>query len=223
MNTYADGSSRESQALALALALPGMLTTWMLVQPSILGQTAADANPIAAISDIGQTQVGKAITLDASASFDPGKSSDALSYHWDFGDGSSADGVSVQHTYAAAGSYTLTLTVTAPGGTRTISKTLNIKAQTTTYDNPYTSYHPTGSTYTPQGMPTPNDRLADQVGPASLISTPSPVKKTTPTAQGSTLVGASSIVPLLAGIGAVLVLLVLALLILARRKRSINQ
>jgi hypothetical protein len=72
-------------------------------------------------------------------------------------------------------------------------------------------------------MPTPNDRLADQVGPASLISTPSPVKKTTPTAQGSTLVGASSIVPLLAGIGAVLVLLVLALLILARRKRSINQ
>ncbi len=223
MNTYADGSSRESQALALALAVPGMLTTWMLVQPAILGQVAADANPIAAISDIGQTQAGKAITLDASASFNPAKPGDALTYHWDFGDGSSASGVSVQHTYTTVGNYTLTLTVTAPGAQRTISKTLNVTAQTPNYANPFSDFHPTGSTYTPVGMPAPDDRLTDQVSPASLVSTTSPAQKSTPTAQGSTPVRASSNTPLIVGIGGLIVLLVLILLMLARRRKSISR
>jgi hypothetical protein len=40
MNTFADGNSQASNALALALALPGMFTTWMLNQPAILGQTS---------------------------------------------------------------------------------------------------------------------------------------------------------------------------------------
>jgi hypothetical protein len=42
MNTFADGSTKKSSALMLALALPGMLTTWMLNQSAILGQTNAD-------------------------------------------------------------------------------------------------------------------------------------------------------------------------------------
>ena len=53
MNVYANGSTQQSQALTLALALPGMLTTWMLNQPSILGSVGWDHRPIAAISDIG--------------------------------------------------------------------------------------------------------------------------------------------------------------------------
>src|ERR1700693_623007 len=57
MNTFDSGSSREAKALVLALALPGMLTTWMLNQPAMLGQATADKNPIAAISDIAQTVV----------------------------------------------------------------------------------------------------------------------------------------------------------------------
>ena len=36
----------------------------------------------------------------------------ALTYAWDFGDGSTGSGVSPQHTYAAGGTYTVTLTVT---------------------------------------------------------------------------------------------------------------
>ncbi len=63
MNTFAQGGSQKSNALMLALALPGMLTTWMLNQPSILGETAASnlspGTPIATISDIGQTLVGQ--------------------------------------------------------------------------------------------------------------------------------------------------------------------
>ncbi len=223
MNTYADGSSRESQALALALALPGMLTTWMLVQPAILGQVAADANPIAAISDIGQTQAGKTIVLDASASFTPQKPGDALTYNWDFGDGISASGVSVQHAYATAGNYTLTLTVTAPGGTRTISKILNVTAQTPIYANPFSNFQPTGSTYVPSGMPIPDDRLTDKVSPASLIVNTSPAQQSTPTTPRPAQKQAQSNTPLIVGIGTVVVLLALALLILVRRRKSVNR
>jgi PKD repeat protein len=40
---------------------------------------------------------------------------DAASYHWEFGDGSSADGRTADHTYAA-GSWTVTLTAQSSGG-----------------------------------------------------------------------------------------------------------
>jgi hypothetical protein len=220
MNTYADGSSRESQALALALALPGMLTTWMLVEPTLLGQVAADANPIASINDIGQTQVGKSIALDASASFNAGNPGNTLSYSWNFGDGTSASGVTVEHTYKTAGNYTLTLTVTSPGGgSRVISKTISVTAQPPDYANPFAGYRPTGNTYIPQGMPTPDDRLTDQVSPASLSATTSPIKQSTPTVLGSTPAAASSNVPLIVGIGVAIVLLMLIVLVSARRRR----
>src|SRR6266853_1988131 len=71
MNTFASGSSKQSEALVLALAFPGMLTTWMLNQPAILGGAPTGTNPIAAVSDVGQTLVKKSISLDAKTSFDP--------------------------------------------------------------------------------------------------------------------------------------------------------
>jgi len=48
-------------------------------------------------------------------SFDGGGSSDSdgqiMGYTWDFGDGSTGNGMSVPHSYSAAGSYQVTLTV----------------------------------------------------------------------------------------------------------------
>src|SRR5258707_15851241 len=99
MDTYVTGPTPPASALALGLSLPAMLTTWMLNQPDMLGQAAADGNPIAAISDIDQTQVGQRISLDAKASFDPTNSSNPLTYAWNFGDGTTSNGVSVSHTY----------------------------------------------------------------------------------------------------------------------------
>ena len=54
---------------------------------------------------------GVATTLDGSASNDP--DGDSLIYTWDFGDGSIATtaGMTIDHAYASAGTYTLTLTV----------------------------------------------------------------------------------------------------------------
>ena len=60
------------------------------------------------------------------ASFDAGGSSDPdgtiASYNWQFGDGSTGTGATATHTYAAAGSYSVVLTVTddkGAGGTAT--------------------------------------------------------------------------------------------------------
>lgn len=53
---------------------------------------------------------GAAVTFDGSKSFDP--KGEALTYAWNFGDGSQGTGVNPTHTYAAEGSFTVTLTVT---------------------------------------------------------------------------------------------------------------
>jgi PKD repeat protein len=48
---------------------------------------------------------------------------------WDFGDAGTADGTDATHTYAAAGTYTVKVTVTDNlGGTGTVSKPLNVTA-----------------------------------------------------------------------------------------------
>jgi PKD domain len=114
MNTFADGGTGQSQALSLALAVPGMLTAWMLAQPGVLGLARPDERPIAAIGSIGQVRPGRTVTLRATA-YVPGRPRARLGYSWDFGDGAAAAGPAVRHVYAAAGHYTLRLAVTAPG------------------------------------------------------------------------------------------------------------
>lgn len=49
------------------------------------------------------------VSFDATASSDDGT---IISYDWDFGDGTTATGVTADHTYTADGDYTVTLTVT---------------------------------------------------------------------------------------------------------------
>jgi PKD repeat protein len=52
-----------------------------------------------------------------------------VAYVWDFGDGASASGITVTHTYAAFGDYTVTLTVTdnnGPPKSATTSSTINV-------------------------------------------------------------------------------------------------
>ena len=67
---------------------------------------------IAPVADPGGPyagEPGQTITFDGTASADPNGSS--LTYSWDFGDGSTGSGVSPTHAYAAAGNYTVFLTV----------------------------------------------------------------------------------------------------------------
>ncbi|MFH0939339.1 MAG: PKD domain-containing protein [Planctomycetota bacterium] len=54
------------------------------------------------------------LLLSAAGSVDP--DGQIVKYSWDFGDGTTGDGFSVTHTYAASGLYFVTLTITDNGG-----------------------------------------------------------------------------------------------------------
>jgi len=74
------------------------------------GTGTGNTNPVA---DISATPIsGEApllVTFDASASTDV--DGDALSYSWDFGDGSIVNGVTVENTFTSIGTYPVTLIV----------------------------------------------------------------------------------------------------------------
>lgn len=170
MNTFADGSSQQSNALTLALALPGMLTTWMLNQPAILGQTAASAlakgEPLTSISDIGLLRAGHTFTIDAKTTFTPNDSGATYTYNWDFGDGTHASGDTVSHAYASNSDYTLTLTTRASNGqSHSVKKILHVVASPMQYRNLYAADQSDGiPPVNPQvKLPTPDDQLSDKV------------------------------------------------------------
>jgi PKD repeat protein len=109
MHTY---TSVDSYVVTLTVTDAGGLsdddTASVVVSPPGNQQPTADA---------GQDQaalVGDEVSFDGSGSSDPEDGS--LTYEWDFGDGSSGSGVSVNHTYTAPDTYIVTLTVTDPGG-----------------------------------------------------------------------------------------------------------
>jgi PKD repeat protein len=74
-------------------------------------------------------KAGEPVAFDAAGSVAE-YGADLSSYAWDFGDGSSATGVQVAHSYATAGTYTVELTVTSTEGeSRSVSKDLTVTSQ----------------------------------------------------------------------------------------------
>ncbi|OLT41874.1 hypothetical protein BJF86_02375 [Serinicoccus sp. CNJ-927] len=69
---------------------------------------------------------GLGVSVDASASDDP--DGEIVSYAWDFGDGSTDDGVTATHDYAEAGTYDVALTVVDDrGGEATTTQTVTVE------------------------------------------------------------------------------------------------
>src|SRR5258706_974680 len=121
MNTYADGGLAPSHALKLALSLAGMLTTWLISQPAILGLARPDGRPVAAISDVGVLSPGRPATFTAGAAYDPGRPLARLRFSWGFGDGQSGTGRTVRHVYQVGGRHTPPLSGSVrPGRSRGI-------------------------------------------------------------------------------------------------------
>jgi alpha-galactosidase len=70
----------------------------------IIDTTVVMAAPSVAFQVPSEAKVGEEVEFSSEASKD---GVPALAYHWDFGDGVSADGAILTHTYTAAGSYTV--------------------------------------------------------------------------------------------------------------------
>ncbi len=84
----------------------------------------ANQAPVAAFSAAAS---GLSVSVDGSGSSDPDGS--VASYAWDFGDGATGSGKTASHTYAAAGSYDVKLTVTDDGGaTDSVTKSVSVSA-----------------------------------------------------------------------------------------------
>ena len=64
------------------------------------------------------------VTFDGSGSSDPDGT--IVNYEWGFGDGNTSTGVTANHSYTSAGTYTVRLTVTDNGG-RTGTKTIDVQ------------------------------------------------------------------------------------------------
>ena len=74
---------------------------------------AADTSPVADADGPYSGTVNVPVQFDGSFSSDDGT---IVSFEWDFGDGNTATGEAPTHTYAADGTYTVTLTVTDDTG-----------------------------------------------------------------------------------------------------------
>jgi hypothetical protein len=164
MNAFADGGRGQSQALTMALGLPGMLTTWMLSEPGVLGQARSPGRPIAAIGSIGQVMPHQPAAFTATA-YVPGDPAASLKYSWQFGDGTAATGQTVEHVYSTTGPQTLRLTVSAPGhGARTVSAGIPV-GEPATYPNVLTT--PSGPVF--DGRPPANPEVRLPVAKPGLI------------------------------------------------------
>lgn len=74
-------------------------------------------------SNNGPTQLHNPTTFTASVTF-----GDAVSFHWDFADGTTGDGSTVTHTYAAAGVYHVMVTAANGAGSLSVVTTVTVLA-----------------------------------------------------------------------------------------------
>lgn len=119
----------------------------MANQPPVARFTYSPANPL----------VNQWITFDAASSYDPDGT--IVSYSWDFGDGATATGSRVTKRYSAAGTYTVTLTVTDNrGATNSTSQTVTVTAPN---QPPVASF-----TFSPAN-PNPGDTVAFDASPSA--------------------------------------------------------
>jgi alpha-galactosidase len=96
--------------------------------PTVTAQVPAGANA-------GDTIVLSAISAQAEAGGVP-----AVAYHWEFGDGTNADGAKVSHAYTRAGEFTIRLTVDGVDGVPaqkdfSVKVTGNLRAHSNLTDN----------------------------------------------------------------------------------------
>ena len=94
------------------------VTTTLTIFPNT---TEYNSPPVANAKGPYTGFVNQNISFNGSLSFDP--NDNVLTYHWEFGDNTTAEGEIVEHMYNAAGNYSVKLTVTDEYGAVSINTT----------------------------------------------------------------------------------------------------
>lgn len=158
-----------------AYTTPGTYTVSVTVNDGTIDSTPATGSttivqsnrtPIAALVGPYTGETNQAITLDGSESTDA--DNDPLTYHWSFGDTTTADTTTstTTHTYTAAGNYSVVLTVDDGEVTSTgVTTTATITA-------PPASSSPPAPATTPEPVTTPTPTPTEETDTA--VATPVP-------------------------------------------------
>ncbi len=182
----ASGSYQVTLTIADDGGLSDTVTHMIVIEDLVLNQP-----PTAVINGPTSGLVGELLTFDASSSSDP----DGMiaSYTWDFGDGSTAVGMTVNHSYNAAGTYHLILTITDDDGlSDTSTYTLLIEepvavlveeAPTLTSEIP--TSEPTPTPEAPSPTPTATAEPPSPT-PEAPTPTPTPTPEPSPTPEAPT-------------------------------------
>lgn len=121
--TFGDGTTLKGKTVSHAYARSGTYSVSVSAPVDRAGNTLVtpfareiiiNRPPVAIMKVARKTCAGTTIAFDASSSFDPDGS--LKSYHWDFGDGQTGEGMNITHSYSKPGTYRPTLTVTDQSG-----------------------------------------------------------------------------------------------------------
>jgi chitodextrinase len=103
----------------------------------LIDRSVAEAAPTVTAQVPPAAKAGETINLSAQAE---AGGVPAVAYHWDLGDGTSADNPKVSHAYTSAGEYTIRLTVDGVDGVAahenfTVKVAGNLRAHSNLTDN----------------------------------------------------------------------------------------